>query len=172
MNDSSTLQLAIVAFGGLFALIGVFLFILAMIFRYNPSGVSKVTFLRVGFETPQPSLVIFLVGSGLIVAPLFVGERLTGEPPRASPTPTSAATVPGLHLEDKTPTSQPGDTRTDTGGEVPGDQGTSFLPSPTPTTSPNRDVAGTSTLTMADLVGEFRRFRRQLTTPLPVRSPC
>jgi hypothetical protein len=92
-------QVFLLFFGAVLTLIGVVVFFLLAWFKETTGESNVVKILQAEFRLSNPGLVIFIGGLGLMIAPVFLGQGLSGDNPQ-DPTPT-VVTAPTL-----TPTPQ------------------------------------------------------------------
>lgn len=159
-------QVFLMAFGAILALIGVVVFFLLAWFK-ETTGQDQhnaIKILQAEFRFSNPSLVIFAGGLLLMVAPFFIGGNAQGGPPPASTpvvvnaTPSIAATSPAPTLAqqsaavpvaaESTPTDTPEPPRLE----------------PTPTITPSASPAATPTTVVPIVVAPdpTGRWRNQI----------
>lgn len=73
---SGTTQMAVMVFGALLALIGIFLFT-----RSKVQGENRISVLGFTAELSTPSLVVFVVGCLIFVSPFLLGDEKKGDEP-------------------------------------------------------------------------------------------
>lgn len=158
-------QVFLMAFGAILALIGVVVFFLLAWFK-ETTGQDQhnaIKILQAEFRFSNPSLVIFAGGLLLMVAPFFIGSDTPSAPP-PTPTPAIVNAAPPVVAANPTPTPTPRPTVVPAAVEPATTEAPTPLqqeptPTATPTTVPTK--APTPTVPVASVPDPTGRWRNQ-----------